>query len=348
MAAAAEEFMRGTKQTDVCRAGSGAAANTPTGVHGVAAQLRDAFAGARRPDAVLAHSHHIAHLRHLWVLTYINGTNDQYDPKPTTTASGAILGLARAVAHRRVHDLRPADIDAMCLGLKAEPATLKAAGVMYVCNMLWAAIFWRESPPVSPPPSDLKILDLFHLDSLRRAAQVPELRAAALTVFAHPFDLRPGERVLGQYQVPTSSATLSTLQVLEFVRPAPYVVGLANTITFADASAILRDPQAMEALVFGMFRARARSLVDGFEFSDCVWAASEMETRAGPEAARRVARVKPVIVRWDVNRYHVCDNRGEFTACATPQQAVSMWRRVLRTRYGDVVDNRMSFSGLLG
>ncbi len=337
--------MPGTKRPDVCRAGPGAAANTPTGVHDVARQLRDAFAGARRPDAVLADSHHIAHLRHLWVLAYVHGTDGS---STTTTASGAILGLARAVANRSVHDLQPADIDALCRGLKSEPATLQAAGVMYACNMLWAAIFWRKTPVASPVPADLKILDLFHLDSLRRACQVPELRAAALTVFAHPFDLRPGERVLAQYQVPTSSATLSTLQVLEFVRPAPYVVGLANTITFADASAILRDPIAMEALMFGMFRARARSLVDGFEFSDCVWAASEMETRAGPDAARRAAQVKPVIVRWDVNRYHVCDNRGEFTACATPQQAVSMWRRVLRTRYGDVVDNRMSFSGLLG
>ena len=125
-------------------------------------------------------------------------------------------------------------------------------------------------------------------------------------------------------------------------------MGLANTITFADASAILRDPQAMEALMFGMFRARARSLVDGFAFEDCVWAASEMETRAGPEAAQRAARVKPIIVRWDVNRYHVCDNRGAFTACTTAQQAISLWRHVLKTRYDDVVDNRMSFSGLLG
>ena len=312
--------------------------------------LGDCFAGAERPPAVLAHSPHVANLRHLWVLGFVNGTaNPGSSTAATHSACHAISALARTMARRRVHELGPGDIDAWCRALKAEPATLKAAGVMYVCNMLWSCIWWHDLPPASPPPPDLKILDLFHLDSLRRAAQVPELRAAALTVFAHPFDLRPGERVLGQYQVPTSSATLSTLQVLEFVRPAPYVVGLANSITFDDLSAILKDkPQAMEALVFAMFRARARSLVDGFDFADCVWAATEFETRAGPEAARRAARVKPIVLRWDVGRYHVCDRRGDFVGCDTAQKAISMWRHLLRTQYGDVVDNRLSFAGLLG
>ena len=162
-----------------------------------------------------------------------------------------------------MHQLSQHDIDTVCLEFNAQTASLQDAGVMYVSNMLWCAIWWHDMPAATPPPSDLKILDLFHLDSLRRAAQVPELRAAALTVFAHPFDLRPGESVLAQYQVPTSSAKLSVVQVLELVRPAPYVVGLANSITFDDLSAILKDkPQAMEALVFAMFRARARSLVD--------------------------------------------------------------------------------------
>ena len=67
--------------------------------------------------------------------------------------------------------------------------------------------------------------------------------------------------------------------MLEFVRPAPYVVELANSITFDDLGTILKDkPQAMEALVFAMFRARARSLVDGLDIADCVWAATEIAT----------------------------------------------------------------------
>ena len=335
--------MPGTKRPDVCRS-----AGDPACIRDAACMLRDCFASAQRPSAVLAHSPHVANLRHLWVLSYVNGTeNNASVTAKTQGARDAISALERTMARRRVHDLDVADVDALCRAFKSEPATLRAAGVMYVCNMLWVCIWWHHVPQALSPPANLKILDLFHLDSLRRAAQVPELRAAALNVFAHPFDLRPGERVAGQYQTPTS-AQLSVLQILEFVRPAPYVVGLADSITFDDLSAIMKDkPQAMEALVFAMFRARARSLVDGFEFADCVWAATEFETRAGPEAARRAARVKPIVLRWDVGRYHVCDRRGDFVGCDTAQKAISMWRHVLKTQYGDVVDNRLSFAGLL-
>ena len=336
--------MPGTQRPDVCRqAGDG----PPTGIRDGAQKLGACFAGAQRPDAVLAHSPYVANLRHLWVLAYVNGTPGAV---PATPCSEIALRLARVMARRSVQSLRQTDIDDFCLHLKAQPALLQDAGVMYVSNMLWCAIWWHDMPAATPPPSDLKILDLFHLDSLRRAAQVPELRAAALTVFAQPFDLRPGESVLAQYQVPTStSAKLSVLQVLELVRPAPYVVGLANSITFDDLSAILKDkPQAMEALVFAMFRARARSLVDGFDFADCVWSAAQFETRAGPEAARRAAQVKPIVLRWDVGRYHVCDQRGEFVGCDTAQKAISVWRHLLRTQYDDVVDNRLSFAGLMG
>lgn len=338
--------MPGTKRPDVCGS-AGATAGHPTCIRDAAHALQQCFAGAKRPPAVLAHSPHVANLRHLWVLAYMNGLPRAAPPCPT--ASDAILGMERVMARQAVHDLKVGDIDAWCQALRSEPEVMRSHGVMYACNMLWACIWWHNMPPAAAPPADLKILDLFHLDSLKRAAQVPELRAAALTVFAHAFELRPGERVLAQYQVPTSSAKLSVLQVLEFCRPAPYVVGLANSITFDDLSAILKDkPQAMEALVFAMFRARARSLVDGFDFAGCVWAATEFETRAGPEAARRAAKVKPIVLRWDVNRYHVCGQDGHFVRCDTAQQAISVWRHLLRTQYGDVVDNRLSFAGLLG
>lgn len=331
--------MPGTQRANVCGPGGG--------VQAVVEQLQRDFRGSNRPDFELAASRHISNIRHLWVLAFVNGTrcNDDTARSARADAELAVTNLERVMAER---DMSAVDVDGVCRHLKANPGVVREHGVMYVCHMLWTAIFWRDRPvSVREVPRDLKILDLFHLDSLRRAAQVPELRAAALSIFAHRFDLRPGERVLAQYQVPSSSAKLSLLQVLEFVRPAPYVVGLANTITFADMSVILRDSRALETLVFAMLRARAMSLVQGFDFVHCVWSAPEMECNAGLQSVVRAARIKPIIVRYDVNRYLVCDNRGDFFKCSQPQQVISMWRYLLKVRYADTLDNRLSFAGLL-
>ena len=150
--------MPGTQRPDVCRA---AGDGPPTGIRDAARMLGACFAGARRPDAVLAHSPHVANLRHLWVLAYINGTPGAV---PATPCDGATLRLARVMARRSVHQLSQHDIDTVCLEFNAQPASLQDAGVMYVSNMLWCAIWWHDMPAATPPPSDLKILDLFHLD----------------------------------------------------------------------------------------------------------------------------------------------------------------------------------------
>ena len=94
-------------------------------------------------------------------------------------------------------------------------------------------------------------------------------------------------------------------------------------------------------------RARAQSLVTGFDFGACVWTAVELETRAGPGAARFAARIQPVVVRWDVGRYDVYGRGDTVYRADTPQKAISMWRHLLKTLYGDVIDNRLYFSGLL-
>ena len=330
--------MPGTRRPDVC-------ANATNGVHNTVQQLHQAFVNGTKPDTSLARSRHITNVRHLWVLAYINShSTESLSCTPPDTSCDAVLELERAMALR---DARLVNLESACHQLKRQPALLRKKGIMYVCNMLWTAIWWRNRPCMtSPIPRDLKILDLFHLDYLRRAAQVPELRAAALSIFAHRFELRCAERTLAQYQVPSSTATLSLLQCLEFVRPAPYIVGLADVITFADMSVILRDKLAVESLVFAMFRARAMSLVQEFDFVHCVWSAIEFEEHAGLPAVVHAARIKPIIVRWNVNEYYVCDNDGTFYACATPQQVISMWRHVLREKYDDTLDNRLSFAGL--
>ncbi|MAP25282.1 MAG: hypothetical protein CMM87_07135 [Rickettsiales bacterium] len=335
-----EVIMPGTKRPDVCT-------HATRTVHDAVHQLHRAFAAGTKPCDDLASSRHIENIRHLWVLAYINSCDDREDGGVSATpdaASNAVLQLERAMAMRNAGMV---DVHQTCQQLKAQPAVVKAAGVMYVCNMLWAAIWWRHEPKIiAAVPSDLKILDLFQLDSMRRAAQVPELRAAALSVFGHRFELRPGERVKAQYQVPSSTARLSHLQALEFVRPAPFVVGLADMITFADMSVILRNKCAVETLIFAMFRARATSLIQEFDFVHCVWSSVEFEEHAGLQAVVQAARIKPIIVRWDVNRYHVCDNDGNFYASNAPQQVVSLWRHILRTKYDDTLDNRLSFAGL--
>ena len=334
--ATSKASMRGTQRPNVC-------AHATDGVHHLVQQLHEIFVAGTQPDKSLARSRHIANVRHLWVLAYINSAEDT-SAVQAHEASDAILDLERAMAMR---EARLVNLETTCRALKSQPSLLRKNGVMYVCNMLWTAIWWRESPVLTCAiPSDLKILDLFHLDSLRRAAQVPELRAAALSIFAHRFELRCGERTLAQYQVPSSTATLSLLQCLEFVRPAPYVVGLADVITFADMSVILRNKHAVESLIFAMFRARAMSLVQEFDFVHCVWSAIEFEEHAGLQAVVHAARIKPIIVRWNVNQYHVCDNEGTFYPCATPQQVISMWRHVLYEKYDDTIDNRLSFAGL--
>lgn len=330
--------MPGTQRPNVC-----AYAAATDGVHATVQELHKAFVAGTRPDTSFARSRHITNVRHLWVLAYINGTTDAGAVAANETFD-SVLELERAMALR---DARLVNLESTCQQLKSQPGLLRNKGIMYVCNMLWTAIWWRDQPTTTRPiPCDLKILDLFHLDSLRRAAQVPELRAAALSIFAHRFELRPAERTLAQYQVPSSTATLSLLQCLEFTRPAPYIVGLADVITFADMSVILRNKHAIESLIFAMFRARAMSLVSEFDFTDCVWSAVEFEKHAGLQAVVHAARIKPIIVRWDVNRYHVCDNDGTFYASTTPQQVISMWRKVLHDKYDDTLDNRLSFAGL--